>query len=166
MPKQNTPIGPFAALYVGLTGQASALTQVNSVRTNGGTIREALPSEYVVSIDGPIQVGNHTAGVTLEFLSTADETTCLVRGLPLGSNVNSAIGQTQYALLLVTGAGSDNYYFPKVRTEKSYERSYNKRAATSTVIVFTAEKRDVTTPIIYKDTLANLQTVMSSQYPL
>lgn len=166
MPLQTVQIGPFSALYVGLTGQASALTQVNSVRTNGGTVREALPSEYVVSIDGPIQVGNHTAGVTLEFLSTADETTCLVKGLPLGSDVNSFMSQSQYALLLVTGEGSDNYYFPKVRTEKSYERSYNKRAATSTVVVFTAEKRDVTVPIIYKDTLANLQTVMSGQYPL
>lgn len=166
MPLQNTPIGPFAALYVGLTGQASALTQVNSVRTNGATIREALPSEYVVSIDGPIQVGNHTAGVTLEFIGTADETTCLVRGLPLGSDVNSAIGQSQYALLLVAAAGSDNYYFPKVRTEKTYERSYNKRAPTSTVIVFTAENRDVTIPIMYKGTLALMASAMSSQYPL
>ncbi len=166
MPLQNTPIGPFAALYVGLTGQASALTQVNSVRTNGGTVREALPSEYVVSIDGPIQVGNHTAGVTLEFLSTADETTCLVRGLPLGSNINNPMGQTQYALLLVAAAGSDNYYFPKVRTEKTYERSYNKRAPTSTVIVFTAEKRDVTQQIIYKGTLAQVASAMGAQFPL
>lgn len=166
MPKQNIPIGPFAALYVGLTGQASALTQVNSVRTNGGTVREALPSEYVVSIDGPIQVGNHTAGVTLEFIGTADETTCLVRGLPLGSDVNSAIGQSQYALFVAVGEGSDNYYFPKVRTEKSYERSYNKRSTTNTAIVFTGEKRDVTVPIMYKGTLALMASAMGAQYPL
>lgn len=166
MPKQNTPIGPFAALYVGLTGQASALTQVNSVRTNGATVREALPSEYIVSIDGPIQVGNHTVGITLEFLSTADEVTCLVRGLPLGSDINSAIGQSQYALLLVGNEAEDNYYFPKVRTEKSYERSYSKRAATSTVVVFTGENRDVTNPLIYKGTLALMASSMGAQFPL
>lgn len=166
MPKQNIPIGPFAALYVGLTGQASALTQVNSVRTNGGTVREALPSEYVVSIDGPIQVGNHTVGITLEFLSTADETTCLVRGLPLGSDINSAISQSQYALLLIGNEAGDNYYFPKVRTEKSYERSYNKRAATSTVVVFAGEKREVTDPLMYKGTLALMASAAGAQYPL
>lgn len=166
MPLQTVQIGPFSALYVGLTGQASALTQVNSVRTNGADLSENLPSEYQVSIDAPIQVGNHTASVTLEFLGTADETTCLVKGLPLGSDVNSYMAQSQYALLLVTGAGSDNYYFPKVRTERTYRRSYNKRAATTTAIVFTAEKRDVTTPIIYKGTLTYLQGIMSSQYPL
>ena len=166
MPKQTTNIGPFAALYVGTTGQSSVLTQVNSVRTNGGTVRETLPSEYVVSIDGPIQVGNHTAGVTLEFLSTADETTCLVRGLPLGSDINNPVNQTQYALLLVGNEGEDNYYFPKVRTEKSYERSYNKRAATSTVVVFTGEKRDVTDPIMYKGTLTLMASAAGTQYPL
>lgn len=166
MPLQNTPIGPFAALYVGLTGQASALTQVNSIRTNGADLSEGLPSEYVVSIDGPIQVGNHVASVTLEFLGTADETTCLVKGLPLGSDINSYMAQSQYALLLVTGEGSDNYYFPKVRTERTYRRSYNKRAATTTAIVFTAENRDVTTPIIYKGTLALMASAAGAQYPL
>lgn len=166
MPRQTFQLGPFAAAYVGLTGQSTALTQLNSVRTNGAGVREALPSEYVVSIDGPIQVGNHTAGITLEFIGTADETTCLVRGLPPGSDVNNPIGQSQYALLVVVGEGSDNYYFPKVRTEKSYERSYNKRSTTNTVVVFTAEKRDVTVPIMYKGTLALMASAMGSQYPL
>lgn len=166
MPKQSTPIGPFNAIYVGLTGQASALTQLTSVRTNGARQNENLPSEYVVSIDGPVQTGNHTVGLTLEFIGTADEVTCLVRGLPPGSDINNPIGQSQYAILAIAGEGSDNYYFPKVRTEKSYERSYNKRSTTNTVVVFAGEKRDVATPIMYKGTLVLMASAAGSQYPL
>lgn len=108
MPLQTFQIGPFAGIYVGLTGQASALTQVNAVRTNGGEVFDILPSEYVPAINAPVQTGNHTAGVTLEFMSTDDQTTCLAKGLPLGSDINGTPGMSQYAVLLV-GYGSDNY---------------------------------------------------------
>ena len=166
MPKQTFQIGPFNAAYIGLTGQSTALTQLNSVRTNGAEQSENLPSEYVVSIDGPVQTGDHTVGLTLEFIGTADEVTCLVRGLPPGSDINNPIGQNQYALFVAVGEGEDNYYFPKVRTEKSYKRSYNKRSTTNTVVVFTGEKRSVTDPIMYKGSLVLMASAMGSQYPL
>lgn len=54
MPLQTFQIGPFAGIYVGLTGQASALTQVNAVRTNGGEVFDILPSEYVPAINAPV----------------------------------------------------------------------------------------------------------------
>jgi hypothetical protein len=164
MPRQTFQIGPFAGIYVGLTGQASALTQVNAVRTNGGEVFDILPSEYVPAINAPVQTGNHTAGVTLEFMSTDDQTTCLAKGLPLGSDINGTPGMSQYAVLLV-GYGSDNYYLPRARTEKLVRRNYNKRSTTNTSIAFTGENRDASVKLIYKGTLAELQTIMSTAGP-
>lgn len=168
MPKFSTPIGPFSGVYVGLTSQATALTQLSDVRTGGGTIDESLPTEYIVALDAPIQSGNHTVRLTLSFLGNSNEVIRLVRGLPPGSNINAPIAQTQYAVL-VLGAdplGEDNYYLPKVRTEKTSNRAYSKTATTSTAVVFVAENRDVTQNIIYKGNLATIQAAMAGQYPL
>jgi hypothetical protein len=167
MSRLTTPIGPFSNLYVGLTGQATALTVVNSVRTGGGTVDENLPTEYIVALDAPIQSANHTCRVSLSFLGDADETTKLVRGLsPFATNINAPLGQTQYALFLLNAAGDGGYYLPKVRTEKSYSRRYSKSEPTTTSIVFIAENRDVTQTLIYKGDLATLQTAAGGQWPL
>jgi len=163
MSSVSTPVGPFTAAYIGNYGQTSVLTQLTSVRTNGGTFQEALPSEYIVSVDGPVQVGNHTVRMVLTFLGTAAETTRLIRGLALSANINSPIGQNQYALFVV---GPDNYYFPQVRTEKTTERRYSKNSPTVTEVTFTAEYRDVTKTLHYVGTLSELATTMGSQYPL
>ena len=167
MPKQSTPIGPFSSLYIGLTSQATALSSVNSVRTGGGTVEENLPTEYVVALENSIQSGNHTCRVTLSFLGDADETTRLVRGLsPFATNINAPPAQTQYALLLINAAGDGGYYFPKVRTEKTYRRAYSKTSTTNTDIVFITENRDVTVSLMTKGNLAELQTAAGGQWPL
>ena len=167
MPTNKVPIGAFAGVYVGITGQASALTYISADRTNGCSVSESLPTEYVISIDAPVQSGDHTVTITLEFLSTDDQVTCLARGLPLGYDVDAGPGQTQYALMLAyPGNTSDNYYFAKVRTEKTYNRQYGKTRATSTVVVFVAEAREIPIKLLVKGTLAKLQTAMGAQYPL
>ena len=160
------PIGPFSAVYVGLTGQASALTLLTSVRTGGGTFTEDLPTEYISSIDATVQTGNHTAEIQTTFIGSADEITCLVRGLPPGSDINSNIGQTQYAMLFIGPGLSDNYYLPQVRVTKRYTRNYGKTSPTTTPVIITAEKRDATITIFTKGNLAKIQTAMGSQYPL
>lgn len=164
---QITPIGAFTACYVGLYGQTTPLSQLVSVRTEGAEVGEDLPTDFVLSLDSPVQSGNHIVRVTLSFLSTSKELTALVRGLlPGASDINTPIGQTQYSLMLVTGIGQDNYYFPQVRTEKTYKRTYSKKSPTVTSIVFIAEKRDVTVNIINKGTLAELSAIMTTAYPL
>ena len=160
------PIGPFSAIYVGLVGQASALTLLASVRTGGADFTENLPTEYIPSLDAPVQVGNHTADMQTTFIGSSDEITCIVRGLPLGSDINANIGQTQYAMLFIGPGLSDNYYFPQVRVEKKYTRRYNKSSPVTTPVIITAEKRDATTTIFTKGNLAKMQSVMGSQYPL
>lgn len=166
MALQSVPIGPFSSIFYGLTGQATALAPLTSVRTEGGILEEDLPTDYLVALDGPIQSANHTVRVNLTFLSDADETTRLVKGLNPAANINAPIGQTQYALMLVKADGTGGYYLPKVRTEKSYRRPYSKTQATTTGVAFVAENRDVTVSLMTQGTLAELQVAMGSQYPL
>lgn len=169
MPKTTTPIGPVSAAYVGLTGQASALTQLVSVRSGGSTFTEQLPSKYEVSIGGPIQEGNHAVTITLSFLGKADEITRLVRGLsPFETDINAPIGQTHYALMVLgpDPESGGNFYFPEVWTNKSTELVQTKNAPTITSVTFLCENRDVTVDLHYEGNLVTMSGVASGQYPL
>lgn len=165
--KQNVPIGPFSACFVGNTGQVTPLSQLTSIRTGGGALTENLPTEFLISVDGPVQSGNHTASVTLTFFDGSQEVIRLVKGLPADAEINSPIGQQQYALLLVgeNPDGGDNYYLPQVRTEKTYTIVKTKNNPTTRAVVLTAEKREVTTQILYQNSLVCLASTMSGQYP-
>lgn len=168
MSSLQTNIGPFAALYVGLTGQASALTQINSTRTSGATVIEALPTEYVVAVDNSVQSGNHTVTIALSFLGAADETIRLARGLNLTEDINNGPAQNQYALFLADfdSTGNGSVYLPKVRTLKEVNTPKTKTSPTITQITFIAEAREILPKIIYRGTYATLQAQMGSQYPL
>ncbi len=169
MPKLSPPIGPISAAYIGLTGQASALTQLTSVRTNGASFTENLPSEYVVSQGNTVQNGNHSVSFVLTFLGKEDEVVKLCRGLsPFATDINAPPAQTRYALM-VLGAFPNLggcYYFPDIWTNKSVELSFSKGSPTTTVVTFSCENRDVTVPLFYEGPLSTMALYASGQYPL
>ena len=165
----KTNIGPFAAAYIGVAGQSAPLIQLNSVRTEGAEVSENLATEFLISIDGPVQSGNHIVSLTMTFIGTDDEVIKLVRGLsPAASSINAPVGQTQYAVFVAgaDSAGKENYYFPQVRTEKSYKTVRSKKATTNTTVVFIGEKRSVLSQLMVKGTLAECASTMGSQNPL
>lgn len=168
MPKQPVPIGPFSGLYIGTSGQSTPLSEVNSTRTGGGVFRETMPSEYVVSVDNNVQVGNHAVSITVSFLGKSDQIIQLMRGLALGSDINNPMGQTKYALL-ATGpdpTSGGNYYLPSCWTERVVETQQTKNSPTVSAVTFRCENRNVLVPLHYEGTLVLMASAMGSQYPL
>lgn len=168
MPNQSVPIGPISGLYIGTSGQSTPLSELTSTRTAGGVFREAMPSEYVVSVNNMVQVGNHSVALTVSFLGKKDEVIRLMRGLAPGSDINNPMGQTKYALL-ATGPSPEvggNYYFPSCYTERVVETQMTKNSTTVSSVTFRCENRDVTVPLHYEGTLVLMASAMGSQYPL
>lgn len=169
MPKTTTPIGPVSAAYIGLTTQATALTQLTSVMSGGAVFSENLPSNYVLSQNAPVQEGDHTISLSLNFLGKKDEITKLLRGLsPFSTNINAPIGQTLYAVMVFgpdpTSGG--NYYLPRAWTEKITEVRMSKNSPTVTSVIFRAQNPDVTVSLHTEGTLTDMASASGGQYPI
>lgn len=168
MPSITPAIYAFSGVYIGDTGTGSPLTKISSLRTNGVRILETLPTDFVQSQSGPVQSGDNTFAVFLEFLGDDDIQTKIARGLSLSAGDASAVTTfTQYALFLVPPKATENaYYIPKARTNHEFGVSYTKKTATSIPVTLTAENRNITTRLFYRGTPASLASIMSAQYPL
>lgn len=168
MPSITPAIFAFAGVYIGDTGTGSPLVKIASLRTNGVRILEQLPTDYVQSQGGPVQAGDNTFAVFLEFLGDDDIQTKIARGLSISAGDASAVTTfTQYALFLVPPKATENaYYIPKARTNHEFGLSYTKKTAVSVPITLTAEHRNITTRLFYRGTPASLAGTLGAQYPL
>jgi len=165
MSRISVPIGPFIATYVGLAGQATALSLLPDQRTGGSTLTDEMPSEYVVSQGNNVQTGNHVVTLNLTFISQSDDVKCLAKGIPPGQDPDGTPGQTLYALFLQSGDG-DNYYFPSIKTARSLTIPRTKSSPTTIPITFTVENRDASVQLYTSGSLAEVASAMGSQYPL
>jgi len=169
MPIITPTVFPFSALYVGDATSSAVLTSIPELRTEGALISENTPSDFIQTLKNRAQSGNHEVTLVLNFYSDQINTVNLSRGASIANTSPNVVpGQNQYSVLLVAPATypNSNFYFPAISTIHERKVNYNKDKATITQITFSIEDRDVNTILYYQDSLANLQSIVASKWPL
>jgi hypothetical protein len=167
MSSNGLKAGPFSDIYIGVYGASAVLTKIQDVTTDEFVIEPYFETEYLVVEDNDVQSGFHGSKFTITFYGDSTEITNLGKGQTPYASKNAVPSTYQYSLLLVypDAAAESSYYFPKIRTVKTYRVNYGKKAGTATVISFIATARSAATLSEYKDTQAALATIMSTRSP-
>lgn len=154
-------IGPFAAVYIGDASSGSVLVPIQTTRTQGATLNESVPGQFLDVAGCEVQADRHKVEITLNFLGDDPLVTKVARGMSTTASAEDGTPDfTKYTLLCVFPDEDANhsYLFPSVYTHRTFNQTYSKSQASVLSITFACENRDRTTALFYKGNLAYIIT--------
>lgn len=171
MSSQSPRAYVFDAVYLGNCAPASGiLSKVPDIRTNGITVNDVTPTEYISWLGITCLTGNRVVTVEAQFYdsSNSDLVDLAAKGISLTGGLNDPSTLQNYTLLLVSPEPDkkDNFYFPIIRTEIKYSKAFKKDGGIIIPITFTIEANNLTDNLYNQTTVDNLVILMGVRSPI
>lgn len=171
MSSNNPRVFVFDSIYLGDCSPASGvLSLVPNIRTDGVSINDVTPTERIPWLNITCLTGNRVVTVETQYYdsSSSDLVDLAAKGISLAGNINGPSTLQSYSLFLLSPEpnGTDNFYFPIVRTKIEYNKAFKKDAGIVVPVTFLIEANDLTSNLYNSDTVNNLVTLMGARSPI